>query len=617
MKKIILPLIIAFSFSAGYSQEKNINVQSKIEQVTVFLSGAQIERHAEAAIPAGTSRLVFTGLSPEIDPQTIQVKGQGTFTILAVNRESNFLKEQEVNTQLKQLEEQRSDINDKITSAQNQIAILKAQEEMLGKNQVVSGNNTGLELEKLKQALNYYQLKMTEVKNEQMSVQKRISKLQEEQAKLQKQINDIKGKSLTNTSDIVVKVSAEKAVKGTFTLTYLVKNASWYPTYELRAQSTSQPINLIYKANVSQQSGEDWNNVKLALSSGDPAVGGNRPELQPYYIGYNIINTGKANLTAVSGRVTAKNDGSPLPGVSVKVKGTSIATVTDVSGNYSLQLPGGQQTLEFAYIGYLPQEIPVRSAVMNAALQESTQSLDEVVVVGYDTQKLQGKASGVMIRGNAAPQAQSVAVEAQQQQTNFQFAIKAPYTIKNDGKQYSVDVGRFELPASYQYSAIAKLSSAVYLQAKAADFDRLNLLSGEANIFFEGTFLGKTLIDMQQAADTLNISLGTDKSIVIERKQEKEFQEKQFIGSSVRAVREFVITIQNRKSEPVNLIVEDQIPVSTSGEVVVEKQEFPEGKLDEKTGKVTWVLNMPANGQKQLHLKYQVKYPKNKPITLE
>ena len=63
--------------------------------------------------------------------------------------------------------------------------------------------------------------------------------------------------------------------------------------------------------------------------------------------------------------------------------------------------------------------------------------------------------------------------------------------------------------------------------------------------------------------------------------------------------------------------MEDQVPVSTSGEVVVEKQEFHEGKLDEKTGRVTWVLNLPAKGQKQLHLKYQVKYPKNKPIILQ
>lgn len=89
----------------------------------------------------------------------------------------------------------------------------------------------------------------------------------------------------------------------------------------------------------------------------------------------------------ISGKVTSASGGG-IPGVNVVLKGTNIGTPTDVDGNYSLDLPEASGTLVFSYIGYVSQEIAVQAqSVLNIVLQENKQVLDEVVVVGYGTQK--------------------------------------------------------------------------------------------------------------------------------------------------------------------------------------------------------------------------------------
>ena len=628
MKLTLLSFFASLYFLTATSQEKEVNVESKIKQVTVFLSGAQIQRTASVEISAGVSRIVFSGLSPDIETQSIQAKGVGAFTVLSVNKQANFLEEQKANEELKKWQSKIDDQKEQIEIERNQIAVLKSEEEMLGKNQEVSSGTSGTDLNKLKLALDFQRSRLTEAKNKQLTITKRIKTLEEDLAKLTKQVAEIQGKSRMNTSDIVIKVSSKNPTKGNITLTYLVKNASWYPTYDLRALDVASPIDLIYKANVVQNSGEDWNHVKLILSSGNPSEGGNKPELKPYNIGYyNVSDLSgfkygaiQANIRSVKGRVFAKDDGQPVIGCSIKVKGTSIGTVSDPDGNYSLQIPANAQSLVVTYIGYETQEIAIRSNQIDVMINPSSQTLSEVVVTGYSSVSgdndggSPGAAKSVKIRGiSSIP----IEVESTQSQTSLQFEIQNPYTILSDGKQFTVDIAQHEIPALYEYYSAPKLSPDVFLTASITSITDLNLLSGEASIFFEGTYLGKTLIDVQNSNDTLNVSLGIDKNVVIKRDREKGFSEKQFLGSSIRATRGFTIDIKNRKSQPINLVVEDQVPLSNNSDISIDRQEISNAKVDESSGKLTWKLMLKPNEQQKLHLKYQVKYPKSRTLNLE
>ncbi|WP_113654131.1 mucoidy inhibitor MuiA family protein [Pedobacter namyangjuensis] len=621
MKKCLLVLTLFFTSVILNAQENQIAVNSKISNVTVFISGAQVFRNTEQIdLPQGVSLLVFSGLSSAIETQSIQAKGEGNFTILSVTQQKNFLLEKK-NSELKSTYLTTvTELNDKIATLRNESEVYKAEEDMLIKNQVVMGPNVNYDLAKFKAALDFQKQRLTDAKNKQIEIGKEIAKLQLSQNKYRNQIAEVDGKSLGNSNDVVVKVSAKNATKGKFSLTYMVANAAWYPSYDIRAKDVSSPVELVYKANVSQNSGEDWKNVRFTLSSGNPKSDQIKPELGNYNLGFLSAGYGFGSATSavrvVKGKIT-DNNGESIPGASIRVKGSSIGTTSDANGNYTMQLPAGNNSLVVSYLGFVTQELYASSAVLNFRLQEDSQSLNEVVVVGAGNSK-------TMIRGlSAAPvrarELTSTAVEVStvQKQTNVTFDIKNPYTILSDGKQFTVDIGNYDFNAEYEYYAAPKITEDAFLTAKISGFDQINLISGEASVFFEGTFLGKTLLDVQTASDTLKISLGVDKNVVIKREKQKDFNEKQFIGSSQRDSRHFVIDIKNRKSQAINLIVEDQLPLATSSDITVEKQEISKAKLDETNGKLTWQMLLQPNEQKKLVLKYQVKYPKNKPINLE
>ncbi len=608
MKKLLLITLCALCVSfISYAQVNTISINSKITNATVFLSGAQVQRYTETIdVPQGITSFVFSGLSSAIETQSIQAKGEGNFTILSVTEQQNFLLGKKNSDQKTDFLNNITSLNDKITALRNDSEVYKAEEDMLIKNQVVMGPNVNYDLAKFKLALDFQKQRLTEAKNKQIEIRNQINKFQLEVSKFSKQVNEIDGQSLKNSNDVVVKVSAKSATKGKFTLTYMVKNAGWYPTYDIRAKDVSSPIDLVYKANVSQSSGEDWKNIKLILSSGNPTNNNVKPELGTYSLGfisagYSGNGTSATSNKLAKGRVVGANDNIAIAGVSVRVKNSSVGTVTDANGNFILQIPVGANVLVFNYIGFESQEQSFNGNIMTVRLREDQQSLSEVVITSASGD-MKGKINAVpaMVRRETSSLT-TIALEVNtvENQTNVTFDIKDPYTILSDGKQFTVDIGSYNFKADYEYFAVPKISSEAFLTAKITDFNDINLISGEANIFFEGTFLGKTLLDLQNVADTLTFSLGVDKNVVLKREKQKDFNEKQFIGSNQRDNRHFVIDVKNKKGQAINLIVQDQLPVSTSGEITIEKQEISGAQLDEATGILTWKMLLQPNEQKK------------------
>ncbi|WP_374950630.1 DUF4139 domain-containing protein [Mucilaginibacter sp.] len=629
MKKLLLVvcLFICHQITNAYDGDK---ISSKVQKVTVFLNGAQVTRTANAQIAAGTSTLIFEGLSPDIDVQSLQVKAAGEFTILSVKHELNYLGEQVRLKQVEELVAQQKVLREKIELESSKLAINREEAEMLSKNQVVSGQNSNLDLVKLKQALDFQTQRLTDLKKREQIINSNIYTFRNELTKFDKQIAEVVKKTSMATSNVLVTVSSKTALQSLFTITYLVKNAGWYPTYDVRAKDVNSPISITYKANVSQQCGEEWKNVKLTLSTGNPTVSGSKPQLNPDYLTFGMYYGGGPNvITKVTGHITSSDDRQPLPGVAIRVKGTSIGTQTDAAGNYSLQVPANSPTLVFSFIGFSNQELLANSSIMNVVMQADAKALNEVVVTGYSSEPqykrdvsasvatLNSKAAGIMIRGASSIQSIPVAVNQTENQTNVEFNIDNPYTIPADGKQYLVEIDQIDTKAGYHYYVAPKLSTDVFLTASITDWNKFNFLSGEANLFFEGTFIGKSLIDTHVAADTLNLSLGVDKNIVVTRTLQKELSEKQSFGSNKKDTRDWLITIKNRKNQPVNLIIEDQIPISRNADIEVTAQEVTGAEVDKLTGKTSWSLVVNSQAEKQLRLKYQVKYPKNQSVIVQ
>jgi uncharacterized protein (TIGR02231 family) len=204
-----------------------------------------------------------------------------------------------------------------------------------------------------------------------------------------------------------------------------------------------------------------------------------------------------------------------------------------------------------------------------------------------------------------------------EKQTTVDFEIKTPYTIKSDNKNYTVDIEFYDLPAMYQYYCVPKIDKDAFLIARIIDWEKYNLLEGEANIFFENTYIGKTLLDVRYASDTLEISLGRDKKVSVNREKIKDFTTKQFIGTKKEETRLWKTTVKNNKNQTINMIVLDQVPVSTSDDIEVNVLEITSAKHDLETGEIKWEFTLSPLDKKELNLKYSVKYPKYRNLLIE
>ncbi len=198
---------------------------------------------------------------------------------------------------------------------------------------------------------------------------------------------------------------------------------------------------------------------------------------------------------------------------------------------------------------------------------------------------------------------------------NTNFDIDLPYTIPTDGQQHLVAIKKYELPASYRYYVVPKLDKDAFLQAQVTNWEDLNLLPGQSNIFYEGTYVGQGYIDVRNIKDTMTISLGRDKKIVVKRDQDTKLRSTKTIGTNVREAFAYTISIRNTRKENITLVVQDQQPVSTNTDITIEDRETAGAEFDEKTGIMNWTIGVAPNETKKLSFGYTVKYPKGKIVS--
>lgn len=622
--KHLITISFLLVFSIAYAQEiSETQLVTEIKEATVFIQGAHIHRKGEVLIPKGKTILQMKGLSPYINGKSISVKAQGDFTVLAVNHRLDYLTEVQKDSKIDSLSSEVEKIDLQLLEVMNKQAVLNAKQNLLDTNKDFGGTN-GVSIEELKKAVAFFESETQDIKSKYLQNDLVRKELEKTRRKLNNQINELSTKKELPTSVIEIRVDAKVASRGSFEVDYPVENAGWFPKYDIRVSDVSKPLNLHYKADVYQNTGVDWKDVELSLSTADPNACGIAPQLSTWFLNYerntrfqnaNRMNDFEAVLEmenqygGVSGRVT-DDMGDGLPGVNVVIKGTTIGTTTDLQGNYKLTV-SGNDVLVFSFVGFETQEVVVGSrSNVNISLGGATE-LQEVVVTAYGF-------SGPSRRAyTPRPKAEVMTTTILQNQTSFTFELDIPYSVKSHDRKLTVDLKKYEVPADYQYFLVPKLEQDAFLVAQLVNWDKYNLLAGEANLFFEGTYVGQTILDPKAFADTLDISLGRDKGISVSRVRNDEFSRERTLGGNKIDSREFKIMIRNQKGQSVTMRVFDQIPVAVINEISADAVELSGGSLDEKTGIVTWDLELAPQEQKELILQYDVKYPKKERVVLE
>lgn len=197
-------------------------------------------------------------------------------------------------------------------------------------------------------------------------------------------------------------------------------------------------------------------------------------------------------------------------------------------------------------------------------------------------------------------------------QLNISFDIDIPYDILSNGKVHSVALKDLKLPATYKYYAVPKAEKEAFLLAEISEYSKFNLLPGEANIIFEGMYVGKTMINPNQTSDTLNLSMGRDKKIAIKREKIADKSGTKFLSGYKEQTFTYDITVKNNKKEAIEMLLKDQYPISTDKEITIELLDNGKAKVNPETGILTWDVKLGAGETKKYRISYKVKYPKDK-----
>ncbi|HLP12239.1 MAG TPA: mucoidy inhibitor MuiA family protein [Flavobacteriales bacterium] len=665
-------------------------MKTSLTEVTVFQSGAQVKRIGSTTIPAGESEIKIKDATALLLEESIQVKGEGNFTILSVNHQVDLEEIDNQKSKWDALEAKQKSLMRQMEELSVKLQVLNAEENTIMNLKQISTQTKGVTVEQMAKAQETIKLKLTEIKNEKLRHSRAVIDLFDEHKKVFQQLVALKTPKQKLNYEIVIKVFAKTETKGSFEINYITPNARWYPTYDLRVKDVASPMTIEYKANVTQESGEDWNNVKLKLSTGDPSRSSKKPQVDPWllYLNQNYVQPRAASsffqytdarFTHMTGTIMNAETGEVIPYCNVMVLGTNIGTTADPDGKFSLVLPVNSRDIYIYAIGYTGQTVSVNEKDMKIKLVKAYMPLNETVKTDYERQlatvvsptfktdyngdlysvdipvepiyeemenlKLQadqlnkqstlmygysaGSASYIdaaVASGNynvtlsangAAAYAWTPTAAKTLNIVSTEFSIEEKYTIPSSPKNITVSIESITAPANYQYYCAPRLDKDVFITAQLVNWEQYNLLEGQANVFFEGTFTGQTFFDTRFLVDTLEISLGRDKSIKVERKKAKEYNKKQVLGSDNIAYRHWDIGVRNAKQQPINIIIEDQFPVSADSKVEVTQEEKSGGELDDKTGIVKWEFKLDPTTTKNLALRYKVKFPKGNFVGLD
>lgn len=530
--KTLILVLLSLAFLQGQSTENDII--TKLKKANVFLNGAQLNRTAKIQVKSGIQDYTILGLSADVDPNSISIKGKGAYTIIGVKHRLNYLSAPKLTPEIQKL---RDSIRIYTNLDERNLQIQNAYQEeksMILQNKVIKSQNQNLDVLELQKLADFYRSRMQDINLSLLDLSKKDQHYKKRIQLLHQQESQIRAAFRKTTSEVVLTILAKANTSGSLELSYKINDAGWIPSYDVRSKNGSDQINIKYKATVYQTTGEDWKNVKLTLSTGQLNTNNTLPSLSPWYIQY---------YTAYKKRRSNS-------------KSRSIAAPSMVAESYDAEME---------------DELAVASLAQFTKIIES--------------------------------------------QFNTEFTIGLPLTIKSNAEGQMMAITDYKLPVQYRYLTIPKINNSAYLLARISGWEDLYLLPGEMSLYNQDTYIGKSYLDPAKTIDTLELSMGKDQFVSVERKMIKDHNKNVIFGSNRKLNKGFEITIKNAKSKAIEIVIMDQIPISSLSEIIVKLEEDGGANLNKNNGFMSWNLELKSKASFMTSFIYSVKFPKDKRIT--
>lgn len=524
---------------------------SKVEEVTFFISGAQVKRVAPISFLEGVSEIVLNDLEPNINAGSLILAGQGAFTLLSYRVESRVIQPKQtqltdpmarkllgsieaVKDSIEELVYMKSDIDFRRE-------VINNEKRLLINNPINQGTSIGDSLQLLQGAVSYLRERLNEVNKLLIGLDRETKELSLKQARLnqryqalQQEYNaEFPTKSAYYDWRLVLTVEAETAGKGKVDFSYLVNQAGWSPEIEFKSQGVGSPMIIQQRAQIYQNTGKDWDEVKLFVSTSNPNTSKAKPFLQPWVV-----------------QLVDQNRTSPVMMDALQVYEES-------------------------------NEITPRSAEATGLVKmnvSAVTSTDQLAHKRYEFDRL--------------------------------YSIKG-----NGGYPIRVNLERAELACDYRLVAVPKLDDRVFVMARFGDWKSFMLPNPTARLYYENTYLGELNLNNQYYADTLELSMGVDDGLRVRRELVIEKSKSKLIGSRKTQERTFCYTVENFKNEPVTVFIQDHLPLSRQDELKIERLECKEGDYDVINGTIEWQFDVLAKGKRKFECGFKISYPKEKTFT--
>ena len=627
MKKPILCVLMMLLFFQLNAQ----NIETKITNVTVYRHGALVGREGKINLVKGTNTLYLNNLSTELDPNTLRIGiNNKDVKIISVKHEIVVADNEDAQKQSVADDRRIAVLKDSLAHLKARLSVIDEEEKLIQSNRNIRNQQQGVTTAELKAMSDFYKKELTNIAYRKIDISKKIVQYKNEVLALTQKKANIQGTLQHKDSRVkLVLLSDAPHSNVPVSLSYIIFSASWEPFYEVRVDKTDRPLDLVYGAHIRQLSTEDWNTVKLTVSTGDPSIGNDAPEFIPMYLPPERRKTNNKKWAPPTSNlvfgIVTDEEYEPLIGATIVEKGTNNGAIADINGKFQITMENTNNQLVFSYIGFISKTLDP-SDNMQVVLEEDEASLDEVVVIGYGVQRkmdLTGSVSGVQVTPNTPRKKKfsepdkNIPLELSDTQTATEFIIDIPYTIPSDDIVYDVSMLTYHIDADYRYVGQPRQSSDVFLLADIVDFSKYPLLKGNAYVYFDNVYQGECEIAPDFAADTLSISVGRDKDVSVNRQTVKEFTSKKIIGTTLKVTKCFEITVKNNKNEPICLAINDQYPLAKYSDIKVTLTESDGAEVDPEQGKLTWELNLAPQEKKVLRFSYEVKYPKTYNFTVE
>ena len=534
---------------------KNAILDAPIAHVTVYSDRALVTRRTEIQLESGARELVIENLPANLDTDSIRARGRGEIAVKISGVESQIIFLDEENQDAARQTQRELDAveaegtllarEDEVMVQRLETIAEMADNAAMRYAKALAEGQTSLQA--TGELLDFLQAQSLQVHRERAALETKKRDNAARQNALQNQLRQFKSGRQKQAQKIIVAIESGGAGAWNLEVSYVVFGAQWKPLYDVRAllvaptapeNELAGKVQLSYLASITQNSGEDWRDVALTLSTAQPSLGSLPPKLAPLY-----VDAHQTRHAPMMSRVRVADD----------------------------------ESYETEITDMLEELSPAPAMGM----------MKKITTVEAEIETAETKTEGATVT----------------------FELPRHLNVPSDGQPHRAQIAQEEFECKLDYFAVPRRSEWAYLRATIQN-RALSLLAGEANIFRDDTFVGKTPLEAVAPDEEWQIFLGPDEQVQTHHELERREVDKNFIGNVRRQNFGYKIEIENLKAHRVNLEILDQIPVARHEQIKVKLKHAEPAPHADELGILKWELALAAHSEREVHFETLVESPR-------